>query len=193
LILPATYYGLDYCNHELNGDTNGTQTSLGTDIYGHTCVSKYLEGTGSAGDWNNPADFSGDASYADITLDANGNSGFLKLASIGFAIPSGATIRRIAVGIEGGWIDNQSDGTALLGWGLSKDGSNIAGTQYWTSGPPTYNYLGGYKDMWGTTWSYTEVNSANFSLLVQAYVDGLTSGYVTFYCNTPRIVVHYTS
>jgi hypothetical protein len=192
LLLPDAFGGLDWYNQELNGDAAGTLTALGTDFYKHVCVKKALEGTASGGDWTDPTNFTTSDQYASLYTETNAYSGFLKLSGMGFSLPSNATVRGIVL-YFGGWVDNQSDGFPWMDFGFSKNGTDFAANSFQVGEPPTNNFSGGYRELHGTTWSYTDINSANFSLLVRVLAMDVTTGGITFYLNDPFVVVHYTT
>lgn len=118
--------------------------------------------------WVNPGNiFSSDGSYATATMTAT-PSHYLKATNFGFSIPTGATILGIKVEIEkleaGSVFDNEvkivkSDGS--IG---TTDKSNI------TEWPTTeaYTTYGGSSDLWGETWTATDINSANFGAVISA-------------------------
>ena len=98
---------------------------------------------------------------------------YLKATAFGFAIPSGATINGIQVGITRKASNNakfeySSDNIVSLvkGGTVSGDNKFNAGVKWPTSdGTVTY---GTTSDLWGTTWAYTDINASNFGVVLSA-------------------------
>jgi len=120
--------------------------------------------------WMNPtyAEAS-DGSYATATLTLT-PSEYLKLTNFGFAIPTGSTINGIVVEVQranigsGTVIDNairivKSDGSI----GTTDKSSATA----WPSSE-AYATYGGAGDLWGETWTATDINNSNFGVAISA-------------------------
>ncbi len=123
--------------------------------------------------WTNPGFVTtNDTNYATAVLTTNAVSNYLRASNFGFSIPAGATINGIQVTI------NRSSSANTAGFSirdsdlfLTKNGTATVGTDHasatdWpTGGPASANY-GGIADLWGTTWTPAEINSANFGVLL---------------------------
>ena len=128
---------------------------------------------------------------ATAVLSSLGVSHYLKATNFGFSIPTGATIDGILAEINknfaGGYFpkDNSvkivtSDGT--LG---SEDKAN---TDNWPFG--TYISYGASNDLWNESWSDTDINDADFGVVISAK-DTTGNKLYPFICHI-RITVYYT-
>lgn len=158
-------------------------------------------GVGS-GAWSTPSN----ASASDNTRTSqtnNGQSNGLKATNFGFSIPVGATIDGIVAEIEhsanssasGGAGNRIMDQTVRLVKGGSQAGSDYAKTGTINRWPVTaseaYATYGGATDLWGTTWTVSDINASNFGIemtCVGNNQDGSEIGYVDHI----RITIYYT-
>jgi len=100
-----------------------------------------------------------------------GTSQSLNISTYGFAIPANATIRGIRVSINksnSGLGGTVVDNTFELLKAASPVGSNKATGTAW-GGVVTY---GGSSDLWGTTWTPTDINASGFGMSVIATMTG---------------------
>lgn len=145
-----------------------------------------------AGDtaWFNPTNaLSSDDSRATVTLVAN-TSQILTLSGFGFSIPADHTVLGIVVEIE-----KASDGstdfvdhTVRLTKMSVAEGDNKADTVTLWSGTEGYVSYGGASDLWGTTWTDTDVNDAGFGVVFRVECpDGSGLAQV----NHVRVTVYY--
>ncbi|MEZ6048647.1 MAG: putative Ig domain-containing protein [Planctomycetaceae bacterium] len=119
--------------------------------------------------WTNSGDAAGNNSstFATINVDKDDTTEKLRLTNYGFSIPSTATIKGITVTLE---TDSSVASPLLTGFPvqISKNGTTSSGnpgttTGTWQGGQVVY---GGSTDLWGTTWSPSDINSSNFGVLV---------------------------
>jgi hypothetical protein len=110
-------------------------------------------------------------SHATVDLGAT-PSEYLKATGFGFAIPAGAVINGVQASVERKQtcfgICPVTDNIVKLVKAGTVDGSNKANTSTaWptTDGTATY---GSASDMWGTTWTVSDINNANFGLALSA-------------------------
>jgi len=107
--------------------------------------------------------------------DPGTTSHILRAYTFGFAIPAGATINGFLASIEGFGVEPNPERreieVALGTSGYTPTGSWKLDT---LSFDPSeiYQDLGSSSDLWGGTWSATDVNSAEFSVLVRQAADG---------------------
>lgn len=153
-------------------------------------------GTGSAGQWSNPANiFANDAAVASTAylLDGGGNKiglATLNAAGFGYNLPSAAIIDGIAMEVNittaNRWAEAGSNVRLTKSGGAV--GSNKAGTG--TYGSLVFTY-GGPTDLWGTTWTAAEINNAAFGAALN--YDSVTSSPADFQMsvNYVRITVYY--
>ena len=151
--------------------------------------------------WANPGNAaSSNNSYATLTyVDGDGNADFLVAKNFGFSIPSGSTINGITVEIElktSVSASYSSDSSIML----TKDGSTQIGGDRADFGDypypttDTYKVRGGAADLWDTTWTAEEINSADFGVFYTPYISG--AGYDdgdVISVDHIRITVDYTA
>lgn len=97
---------------------------------------------------------------------------YLKATGFGFSIPSGATIDGISVDIERNngafFASNVNDSTIKIIKGGVIAGTNRAvPATFWPLVDTTANY-GSSSDLWGTTWTDTDINASNFGVAISA-------------------------
>lgn len=144
--------------------------------------------------WTNPTYLMADGTngYCYNVRSLDGYSQTFRVRDFGFAIPTNATIKGVYSTFYG-YIDNQSDGTGTFDLQLMKDGTNGVGTSYEGNADVGgfTTYWGGPLDLWGTTLTYTEVNSVNFGMRIRGNVTGLTYGDITFNIHSFTLAVMY--
>lgn len=123
--------------------------------------------TGTRVSWINPGNItSQDSSGATVTLagfSGFANTHYLQGTNFGFTIPVGATINGILVEIL-----VQETGTAtandlfvnIIKGGVVGATNKASATNYASS--YTYRSYGGSSDLWGETWTYSDINASNF-------------------------------
>lgn len=116
--------------------------------------------------WSTPSNAaSSNNSYATVTLSGAANlSEYLKATDFGFNIPSGATIDGIVVEVEKKYDTyTVQDAVVKIVKGGSLTGTNKAIAGDWSS-TESYITYGSSTELWGTTWSYGDINSSNFGV-----------------------------
>jgi hypothetical protein len=146
----------------LSGSTAFASSSSQTADFGTTALST---GGGGTIDWNNQTNAqTSDNSYST----ANPNNTFTKLfmaSNFSFTIPSDATITGIQADVErkGSSAVGITDKYVDLFKGISLVSTEKADTiTPWTTSDSTIVY-GSSSDLWGTTWTYSEINNSNFT------------------------------
>lgn len=149
---------------------------------------------GGGSGWNNRANSIGapDGSYTYINLSAATYTRYLALTNYSFAIPAGATIDGIETDV---YNIAEDDHINYLVCRLTKDATNPVGDDKWTStavpGSWTHKIDGGATDLWGTTWTATEINASTFGIMVVYSRDeGAGEGYIRV--DSAGIKVYYT-
>ena len=120
------------------------------------------------------------------TSNGSHTSNYLKAVGFGFAIPAGATINGITVGIEkyqqsgtgtgSGNIKNSEIKLLKAGViGATNRADTVTSWQVqspsgWASTPSAPVEVGGPADLWGDTWSSTDINNASFGVVLAALV-----------------------
>jgi len=126
----------------------------------------------------------------------NGNTHYLKVTGFGFSIPALATITGIRVDVEkSAWdisiLATVKDNDIKLVKSGSPVGDNKAhGSSTWTD-TDAYDSYGDTTDMWGTTWTPTEINASDFGVVFSAKINGLVSLIPTARVDHIRITVFY--
>lgn len=196
------------------GQWNLTQLAGGTVAIGNSggCVLSVPSTTGTAGNtaagpgtaaqtasggtvqWSNPnAIKKSDGNPAEIVSPGGSPTTYLLNATnFGFNVPAGATINGIRAkilrfGIPGVQV---TDATVQLLKAGSPVGSNKASGTAWPS-PEAYATYGSSSDLWGTTWSVSDVNGSGFGVGIAAQLPGQVGlvGGVDFV----QITVYYTA
>ncbi len=157
-------------------------------------------GSSYLGTWTNPTNiYAIDSTYATAANSVNGTSYFgLQATTFGFSIPSGATIDGIELTItrhasKATTYNRVYDANVYV----MKDTSNIySKTANATNWPTTDadRVYGGSTDLWGTTWTPTQINASTFGARLRAAVYKTTGGdaTTTAYVDAIKITVYYT-
>lgn len=116
--------------------------------------------------WNNPGNITAnDGSCSECgSVMYTGETHYLKATNFGFSIPSGATINGITVVINrASTLIIVQDRTLKIIKGGSFVGSNLWSAAYW---PPTLTSktYGSSSELWGTSWSYADINASDFGV-----------------------------
>ena len=145
-------------------------------------------------DWTNPSDIVSDNStFASVATGGGSGSSNLTGTSFGFSIPSGATIDGIKVEIkryEGAASHNMEDVNVVIRKANSTFGSTNKATYTEFPTVSAYETYGGVSDLWGETWTPSDINNANFGIGFSSNNGFTSSG--TAYVDTMRITVSYT-
>jgi len=144
--------------------------------------------------WSGPSNAgSSDDTYAiakniySVPLDTH----YLKATNFNFNIPSTSEIKGIVVEIERHQslsTQQVTDVTVQLLKNGNPVGDNKASSEGW-GGSDTYKVYGGSTDLWGTTWSPSDINDTDFGVILSVRLPGQVSAYVDHI----RIKVYYES
>lgn len=117
-------------------------------------------------------------------------SRYLDCQNFGFSIPGGALIKGIQLDLTGFSNINSSiiDNEIFLLKNNLISGSNMALSGYWPITTTLRSYGGG-TELWGTTWTATDIDSANFGVYIK--VKNMTSLTPTVYIDGISITVTY--
>ncbi len=133
------------------------------------------DGGGGNASWTSPGNITVAGSpYATCTIPDRGimsvyESNYLNATNYGFTLPSNVVIDGIQVAIRrqsSGSNDIRDDVVRLLKDG-SRVGSNYDSSSYWPTSFGVANY-GGTSDLWGTTWTYADINDSDFGVSLRA-------------------------
>lgn len=147
--------------------------------------------------WVSPGNISADdgttASITAATYDTPDISQLLVASNFGFTVPSGATINGITVEIDrNNAAGAASDNRVQLGKGTAF--ANLVGTNKadtatdWPAALATVSY-GGAADLWGTTWTDSEVNASSFAVFLSVQADAANTDIAVDFI---RVTVTYT-
>jgi hypothetical protein len=119
---------------------------------------------------------------------------YLKATNFGFSIPSGATINGIVVKIKKGSTNNEvRDAAIRIVKGGSIGSTDKSTSSRWPS-TLTFHYHGAADNLWGETWTDTDINASNFGVAIRAQWDSLNSVNIndTAKVDVVQIQVYYT-
>ena len=134
--------------------------------------------TGSSDNWTNTGGVVGapDDARAQVTITNSGNvSAYLQATTVAntFSIPSDATIKGIQVAIERSSVcqttctSNVTDSRIRIVKGGAVQTTDRSLPTAWPTTDTGANY-GTTSDLWGTTWSPSDINSAGFGVAIAA-------------------------
>lgn len=160
--------------------------------------------SGSGMPWSNPGRvYANDGSNARVN-DFDGNSGnpmesdVLEITGFDFSsIPSSATIDGIELNIEryrqsGSSRSEISDLEVYLLKGGISTAENKASSSNWPTSAGVASYGGSTDDLWGETWSVTDIQNSNFGVRLQIGATGGTWKTDT-YIDYVELIVYYTT
>lgn len=100
-------------------------------------------------------------------------SHYLKATNFGFAIPTGATINGIYVEVEKYSLNTVSDNTIKIVKANGTLGNTNKSTgATWPTPTEAYVGYGSSSDLWGETWTYADINDADFGVAIVANITG---------------------
>jgi hypothetical protein len=145
------------------------------------------------GPTNVGADDTTQALITAASYDSPDISQILVASNFGFTIPAGSTIDGITVAIERSNVAGAaSDNRVQLGKGTtfaSLVGTNKADTATdWPTTTGAVSY-GGVSDLWGTTWTVSEINASSFAVFLSVQADAANTDIGVDYI---RVTVTYT-
>ena len=149
--------------------------------------------------WDSPDNAKvNDGLYAGLgkIMDIARTSHYLKATNFSFNIPAGATINGILVEMEklGGMNSYQShDSSVKIVKGGVITGTDKADTVSSWPSPEAYVSHGGSTDLWGTTWTASDINNENFGVVISAYLSSLEVDAIYLDIDHIRITVYYLS
>ena len=142
--------------------------------------------------WINPGNITtAGTPYAEVTLyHLHLISNYLQATDYGFAIPTDADITGIEVMVNRMAETSVVDNEVRLVMAGTPIGDNKANSALWpaTLGSVTY---GSPTDLWGTTWTPAEINSANFGAAISAVRSNNGNNLRNAVVDTIQITVYY--
>lgn len=140
--------------------------------------------------WSNVSNAgASDNSYATASLTLNSPTHYLKATNFGFSIPGGSVIEGILVEIEHKESASTvaKDNRVRIVKGGTIGSTDKANAAEWPTSD-TYQEYGAFNDLWGETWSATDINDSGFGVVLSAI--GLGTG--TASVDHIRITVYYS-
>jgi hypothetical protein len=135
--------------------------------------------------WINPNNIvADDSALASCSPPVDTGSNNLAGTVCGFTIPTGATIDGVVVELN----DLSGNTTGVFSLSLSKDGVSPIGTTKTPVAGVGWVSYGGISDLWGTTWTPTEINATTFGALLMIVLADATASSI----DSMRITVYYT-
>lgn len=171
--------------------------SLGQSLSAQSQGANYPDVTGTNGigaNWTNPGRIVSDNnSYATTSLAANAVSRYIYGLDYGFNIPATATITGIVVTIgresSGSGANSVRDvNVRLIKANTIDNNDNKAIAADWPFNEAAQSY-GSPTDLWNTTWTPAQINSAQFGAALSVQAEGSSRTASVDYI---RITVHYT-
>lgn len=138
-----------------------------------TRIARVGENNSTGRIWTNPGNITADdLNYATAALVGGEISRYLRARDFGFNIPTGATITGITASVmrqsnsnNGG--NSVDDDIVRLIKNSVLIGNNYASANDWPTTMAIADYGTGTTDLWGTTWTEADINSANFGLMLR--------------------------
>lgn len=133
---------------------------------------------------------SDNSGYALSSCNSSQSTNYLKVTNFGFSIPSGATIDGILVSwncrdFSGGVRDSR----IRIVKGGTVGSTDKSSATAWSSGG-AYRDYGGASDLWGETWTDTDINASTFGAVLSAKSSSGGENPAVMYM---RITVYYTT
>ncbi len=144
--------------------------------------------------WSNPGNvISSNNGYATASLDDNIISHYLKATDFDFSIPSNAVINGITVDIEKdvGSASRVKDYQVRIIKGGTVGSTNRSNTNFWST-TEAYVTYGSSSDLWGESWTYSDINNLNFGVAISAQKTVTAGGAVIASVDHIRITITYT-
>lgn len=157
---------------------------------------------GSDFDFNNPANcLISDNNRATATPTIfllSGQTEYLQATNFGFSIPTAATICGIEVNIERSATNlllnftSVTDNNVRIIKGGTRTGTNLANTSDpWPADNDATTNYGNNNELWGTSWSPTDINSTNFGIAISAQITGIVGLLPSARINHISMTVYY--
>lgn len=144
--------------------------------------------------WTDPGNAAAsDDSRAVCSMGTSAVGHYLKATNFGFAIPAGATIDGIVVEIEKSWTNGQGgvlDNRVRIVKGGAIGSTDRSDVNAWNS-TDGYTTYGTSSDLWGETWTATDINASDFGVALSPLNNSGTKPAVGEIDHI-RITVHYT-
>jgi hypothetical protein len=163
--------GQAFCDYSLQDGADGSWTNIFTVSNGEITTNTGSSGanSGSGTSWANPSNIVASDNYATITALAHGSSSKYAFASAyGFSLPTGSTILGIQVTFDETLTGSSSIQPCTFSAQLFKAGSAVGEVKTVDAQDSATLTLGNNLDLWGTTWSQSDVQNTGFGVGILA-------------------------
>lgn len=185
LLIPVIIAGIIACTN-----TGFGQSTEGP-LSGSTSANVSL--AGSSASWTNPGNaLSSDNSYASASLSSNGDfTDYLQITNFGFNIGVSNTIVGIEVEIEK-FGDKVKDNQVRIVKGGSIGTTDQSDNANWSNTDTnSYTLYGASNDLWGETWTPSDINASDFGVAISARRVGGGGGAAVPNIDHIRITVYF--
>lgn len=140
-------------------------------------------GSGSPDTWDNPTNvFANDGTWSTCDLEGSDQSELLEVTGFGFAVPGGDTILGIQVDIErsasvGSTVTDDTVQLVQGGAGKGSDKADLVTNWPTTDTVKTY---GGAADLWGASWSPSDINLSAFGISIRCAASAATQARIDY-------------
>jgi hypothetical protein len=205
-IVPIVTQTVDTKTFALNMNVGGSIQAQSTGYMNAGAARTGTWITGGTIDWTSASNITAsDNTYASVTLGTGQVAYDITAYNFGHSLPSDAVFNGFQVRTEGYrpssfTYEPVAYLTDAAGSGTPAGATNMSyASQTWTVGTTdSVSTLGGTADTWGgrgtsqSAWTHSQVNSANFGVLLYYFVNGTaTTG--TMYIDNIQLNIHYTS
>ena len=141
--------------------------------------------------WTAPENITAsDDTRASVIIGGGATTHYLKATNFGFAIPAGATIDGIEVRFERqkSGASSVTDVDVMIVKGGAISVTDLSAGAAWNNEADQLDTFGGATELWGETWTATDINASNFGVVVAA-----TSAGATALVDSVDIKIYYTA
>jgi hypothetical protein len=150
--------------------------------------------------WSDPSSATSaglSAAFIALSSTPGQQSQYLKVTGFSFSLPGAAIVNGVVLEAHrtdtgGGTVT--TDNSVRLVKGGAIMGDNKASGGGWPSSPGSYHSYGSSTDLWGISWTASDINSANFGAVISANLGSVTfpSGNEKAQVDHMRITVYYS-
>lgn len=160
-----------------------------------TCATGAEDSSFGTTAWTNPSNITAsDNSYATLNSQPATNTRYLKATNCGFSVPNGAVVTGILVEFERQAICaagcTRDSRIRIVKGGVIGSTDRSAAALWPFAGVDEFSAFGSSTDLWGETWSPSDINDSGFGVVLSAI--GESSG-ASSRVDSVRITVSYTN
>ncbi|HEX6426591.1 MAG TPA: T9SS type A sorting domain-containing protein [Niastella sp.] len=127
----------------------------------------------------------------------SGQTEYLQATNFGFSIPTAATVCGIEVNIEKSATNlllsftSVTDNNVRIIKNGSRTGTNLAQNAQWSEDNDASTTYGNNNELWGTSWTPSDINSTNFGVAISASITGIAALLPAARIDNISITVYY--